>query len=310
MAARVSEVRLAGLALMGMAVLWGSTFFVIKDTLDRIPAADLLGVRFTIATLVLLVVVPKALRMSKRTLAQGVVLGVLFGAAQLTQTVGLGLTAASISGFLTGLYVVFTPLLESTVFRRRISRSVWVAVVLATLGMAFLTVAPGALSGRFGLGEALTVLCALLYAAHIVAAGRFATPDNAMSLTLMQTIVMTLMCLVFALPGGIVLPAGLNDWLVVGYLAIICGSLTLFLQIWAQARIEPTRASVIMCTEPVWAAVFAVLLGGELLRFNTVVGGAIMMAGIYLAIIAPTRRPVTDEGQRVVDSTSPSASPA
>lgn len=287
---KLTPARLAAVALLGMAMAWGTTFFMLKDLLTRLPAADLLAVRFAISLVALVVVARSALRMSRRTFVQGLVLGVLFTSAQLVQTVALGHTPASVSGFLTGLYVVFTPLLEAVIFRRRLSPTVWAAVVFATFGMAVLTIAPGALSGGFGVGEVMTVLCALLFGAHIVATGRFATPSNALSLSVVQTGVVALGCLAFALPGGIVLPASVGDWAAIGYLAVICGALVIWLQMWAQARIEPTRAAVIMSTEPVWAAVFAVLLGGEAMRFNTVAGGALMMIGIYLAIVAPVRR--------------------
>lgn len=284
---RLGRDRLGPAALLIIALVWGSTFFVIKDVLTRIPAADLLGVRFLIAATVLVAVRPAALKMDATTMRQGVVMGLLFSGGQLTQTLGLGHTSAAISGFLTGLYVVMTPLIEAGALRLGLPRRIWGAVGLAGLGLAVLTMLPGALDGGIGIGEALTVACALFYAVHIVFTGRVATAANSLSLTIVQSIVLAACCGLAALPGGVVLPASTSDWLVVIYLALICSSLTMFLQTWAQARVEATRAAIIMSSEPVWAAVFAVLFGGELLTGRLVFGGLAMMVGTWLAINTP-----------------------
>lgn len=281
--------RLAPFALLGMAMLWGSTFFSIKELLTRLPAVDLLAVRFVIASAVLVLVAPRTLRMSRATLARGVVLGLLFGAAQITQTIGLGRTAASVSGFITGLYVVFTPVLGAVFFRARLAWTTWLAVAIATGGLAILSVDPSSPT-VLGSGEILTLACALLYAGHIVMLGRWSTSATSMSLTLVQSLVMMAMCVIAAAPGGIVLPSGPRDWALMGYLAVICGSVPLFLQIWAQAHVEPTRAAVIMSTEPVWAAFFAILLGGEALTGRLTIGGLGILVAMYLVIRAPLLR--------------------
>jgi drug/metabolite transporter (DMT)-like permease len=102
---------LATLALLSVTATWGSTFFLIKDLLDRVPVADFLAVRFTVAAAALFLVAPRAVaRLSPLARRRGVVLGLVYGAAQLLQTAGLGHTSASVSGFVTGMYVVMTPL--------------------------------------------------------------------------------------------------------------------------------------------------------------------------------------------------------
>jgi len=273
-----------------MAMLWGSTFFVIHDLVTRMAPTDMLAVRFAIAGLVLLLVTPRSVRMTRRTLKQGLVMGALFSTGQITQTIGLAHTSASISGFLTGLYVVATPLLGAAFLARRVPRIVWWAVALATVGLAVLSILPSQGSIRFGWGESLTLIAAVAYAGHIVAAGEFATAENSMSLTLVQTMVLIAACFATAAPGGIHLPRGEGDWLSVLYLALVCGSLTLFLQIWAQAHVEPTRAAVVMCSEPVWAATFAILFGGESLTARTLIGGAAIVSASYL-VMRPAGRP-------------------
>ena len=280
---------MAFLALLAMAAAWGSTFILIKDVVTRIPVADLLAVRFAIASLALGLIVGPRLHMSRTVLTQGALLGLLYGAAQILQTAGLAHTAASVSGFVTGLYVVLTPILAAVILRRRISRTTWIAVSLAMIGLSILS-----LRGfTIGYGELLTVIAALLYARHIVALGHFSTPQTAVSLSLVQLVVIALMCTAAALwltPGSsIQLPSNGHDWLVVLYLALVASALTMVLQSWAQAHIEPSRAAVIMAMEPVWAAAFAVAFGGESITARMVIGGLLIVSAMYL-VEQPDRR--------------------
>jgi drug/metabolite transporter (DMT)-like permease len=295
--------RLAFVAILLMTAVWGSTFFLIKDVVTRIPVADLLAVRFGVASVALLLVAGAQLRMSAETLRRGVLLGVLYGFAQILQTFGLAHTAASVSGFITGLYVVVTPLLGAAVLRVRITPRVWLAVALATVGLGVLS-----LTGfSAGYGELLTLAAAILYAVHIIAMSRLTTAATTMSITLVQTIVITLLCTLAAVPGGIQLPTSGRDWLIVVYLGVVAGALTMFLQTWAQSRIDATRAAVVMAMEPVWAAAFAVALGGELVTVRIVVGGVAILAAMYLVELAPPSRslvahpdpvPAPDDGPR------------
>jgi drug/metabolite transporter (DMT)-like permease len=276
---------LAFVALVAMTAAWGSTFFLIKDILTRLPVADLLAVRFALATLVLAAVAGR-LRMSATTVRKGVALGLLYGAAQLLQTYGLSSTSASVSGFITGLYVVATPLLSAAILRTRISGTTWLAVGLATLGLGVLS-----LNGfSVGYGELITLVSAVVYAGHIVALGRLTTPETALSLALVQTATITVVCVLGAAPGGVTLPSSGRDWLIVAYLAVVAGALTMVLQTWAQALIEPSRAAVIMAMEPVWAAGFAVAFGGEAVTVRMILGGAAILGAMYLVELAPRFR--------------------
>jgi drug/metabolite transporter (DMT)-like permease len=234
--------------------------------------------------------------MSSQLFACGVVLGLLYGVAQLLQTVGLAHTAASISGFLTGLYVVATPLLAALILKSKITSTAWLAAILATVGLTVLS-----LRGlSIGYGELLTCCAALIYAGHIVALGRLSEPGTAVSLSVVQLMVITAVCTVAAaLPNalsrpGIQLPSTSRDWLIVVYLAVVAGALTMVLQTWAQARVESSRAAVIMAMEPVWAAAFAVALGGESMTVRMIIGGLAIVGAMYLVERAPRRPPVTE----------------
>jgi drug/metabolite transporter (DMT)-like permease len=288
---------LAFLALLTMTAAWGSTFFMIKDVVTRIGITDLLTVRFAIATLGLALIAGRRLAMSRRTVGRGAVLGLLYGVAQILQTTGLAHTAASVSGFITGLYVVATPLLGAIILRSRIAPTTWVATGLATLGLGVLS-----LNGfAIGYGELLTLCSAVIYAGHIIALGRLSEPGTALSLSAVQMAVITVVCGVAALwPAGesgigIQLPGSAKDWLIVIYLALIAGALTMVLQTWAQARVEASRAAVIMAMEPVWAAAFAVALGGESVTLRMGVGGLAILAAMYLVELAPGRQPQPEQ---------------
>ena len=278
---------LATLALLAMIACWGSTFFLIKDLLDRVPVLDFLTVRFAIATVGLALLAPRALgRVSGPRRRQAVALGVLYGLAQILQTAGLAHTAASVSGFITGMYVVCTPLLAALLLRTRITRLTWLAVVLATAGLAVLS-----LRGlSVGYGEAITLVSAVLYALHIVGLGAWATAREAMGMTIIQLATITVLCAAVTAPDGLVLPATTTDWLAVTYMALFAGALALAGQTWAQAHLPPTRAAIIMTTEPVFAAVFAVALGGESWTTRMLLGGGLVLAAMVMAELTPRRR--------------------
>lgn len=278
---------LATLAVLGMTATWGSTFYLIKDLLDRVPVLDFLAVRFAIASVALILLAPRALgRLSATARKNAVVLGLLYGVAQILQTAGLAHTPASVSGFITGMYVVCTPLLAALILRTRITAMTWAAVALATAGLGVLT-----LEGfSIGYGEGLTFLAAVLYALHIVGLGAWAGAREAVGMTIVQLITITVVCLVATVPDGIVLPATTADWLSVVYMAVFAGALALAGQTWAQAHLPPTRAAIIMTMEPVFAAFFAVLLGGESVTTRMAVGGTMVLAAMLLVELVPRRR--------------------
>ncbi len=272
--------RLATIALLAVTAVWGSTFFLIKDLLDRVPASDFLALRFAIATVALLVIAPRAwLRLSAQTRRHAVIAGAVYGAAQMLQTVGLGYTDASVSGFITGLYVVATPVIAAGAFGIRIDRRVWGAVALATAGLAVLSLRGAAL----GYGESITFVCALLYAVHIVLLSRWTRAEDAIGMATVQMATITVIATVFAAPGGITLPDRAGDWWSVLYMAVVAGGLAMLAQTWAQAHLDAARSALVMTMEPVFAAGFAVALGSESLHARLVVGGLLVLSGMVLA---------------------------
>ena len=282
---------LATLALLAITASWGSTFFLIHDLLDRVPVLDFLAVRFAIASVVILLVSPRAVRrLSRDRLRHAIVLGALYGVAQILQTTGLAHTAASVSGFITGMYVVFTPLLAAVLLRSRIGGLTWLAVLLAITGLGVLTLGDVASGLGVGYGEALTLVSAGIYALHIVGLGAWSTPADALGMSIVQCIVIAVICTGAAAPGGIVLPQGAADWLSVGYMAVFAGAAALLGQTWAQAHLAPTRTAIIMSMEPVFAATFAVLLGGESATERMLLGGLLVLAAMLIVELVPRRK--------------------
>ena len=278
---------LATVALVGVTASWGSTFFLIKIVLEELPVLDFLAVRFAIATAALLVLFPRAVgRLSSNALRSGVVLGLLYGIAQILQTAGLAHTPASVSGFITGMYVICTPLLAAPLLKQSIGALTWCAVLLSLGGLAVLS-----LEGlSVGYGEALTLVAAVLYALHIVGLGAWSKPADAIGLTIVQLGVITAVCLVASAPDGITLPGSASAWWSVIYMAVVAAALALALQTWAQAHLPPTRAAIIMTMEPVFAAGFAVSLGGEEATVRMLVGGTMVLTAMLLVELAPRRK--------------------
>jgi drug/metabolite transporter (DMT)-like permease len=283
-------------ALLAVTACWGSTFFLIHDLLERVPTLDFLALRFAIASLTLVVLAPRALsRLTRESRRQAVVLGCLYGGAQILQTAGLAETPASVSGFITGMYVVATPVFAALILRSRIGGTTWAAVAVAMVGLAVLTL--GGLS--VGYGEALIFVAALIYALHIVGLGAWSQPQQALGMSIVQLIVITVICTVCTAPDGIVVPDRLDDWLSILYMAVFAGAAAMIGQTWAQAHLPPTRAAIIMSMEPVFAALFAVLLGGESMTARMVLGGLLVLTAMLMAELGP-RTKVEAEVQHLV----------
>ena len=278
--------------LVTLTAIWGSTFFLIRDLVRQIAPTDFLAVRFTIAAVAMVAVFWRPmLALNKRELTIGAGLGFLYAFAQILQTVGLAHTEASRSGFITGTYVVLTPVLTAILLRERIPRSTWVAVLTATAGLATLS-----LNGfGFGFGETVTLIAAAIYALHIVGLGRYSSAASAAGLSTVQMVVIAVVSLVAAAPGGIDLPKGGGAWASVLYMALIAGAVAIWAQTWAQSHLSATRAAIVMTLEPVFAAGFAVALGGESLTIRILLGGALVLAAMYTVELAGRRADATAE---------------
>ena len=287
---------LALIALVGITAVWGSTFIVVQNAVMRMPVMDFLAVRFTIATLVMIALQPKCLRgLTRNELKHGGILGIALGSGYILQTYGLLSASAAVSGFITGMFVVLTPVLAWALLRQRINRNTWLAVGLALVGLAFLS-----LHGwSVGLGELLTFGCAIFFALHIIGLGQWSAQHDTYKLTVIQIGVVALISLTAAVPGGITLVADTQVWIAIGVTAILATALAFLVQTWAQALVSPTRAAVVMTMEPVFAGVFAVAFGNNQLTLRIIIGAACVLGAMFLIQLKPLRQSQKDLSTRV-----------
>jgi len=270
--------------LLAVTVVWGSTFVIVQDVVRTVPVLDFLGLRFGIATVLMLLVRPRTVFALPRVqVKRGIGLGLVLGGGYVLQTVGLKYASATVAGFITGLFVVFTPIVAYVLLRTRIERAAWVGVVLATFGLALLSLNGWAL----GLGETLTLGCAFLYAIHIVGLGQWSTRQDAYGLAVVQLGTVSIVCTMLGATNGFVLPAKASTWVAVVFLAVFATAVAFFVQTWAQAHLSATRTAVVMTMEPVFATLFAVLFAGEQLTTRIAIGAACVLAAMYLVELGP-----------------------
>ena len=279
------------LALLAVTAIWGSTFIVVKDAIERMPVTDFLTWRFALAALVMLVLRPRAVTgLGARGRRIGVLLGVALGTGYLLQTIGLQTTSALVSGFLTGMFVVFTPLCAAVLLRERLGRTVWIAVALATGGLALLSLKGFSVQG----GELLTLGCALAFALHIVGLGRWASSFDAYGLAVVQLLTTAALCAAVAGPGGLARPPDGGVWAALLLTAIAATAVAFVVQTWAQAHLPATKAAVVMSMEPVFSGLCAVGIAHEALTPRMFLGALMVLGAMLLTEIGPSRAPATD----------------
>ena len=274
--------RLAPLALISLAAAWGLAFVIMKDSIERQSVNSFLFTRFGIASLVLLALRPMVLRLiTKDLFFKAFIAGLLLGAGFILQTEGLARTTAAITGFITGLYVVATPLISALFLKKKITLFTWGCVALATIGLALLSLR----GWSMGFGEFLVLLCALAFAGHIVALGQWSAGRDVYAMTIVQLFAVTVLTGTFALIEGYEAPPDNQVWAVVFFTAIVATAFGFIIQTWAQAHIESTKVAVILTLEVVFAAFFAITIGRERMTLQVILGGIILLTAMYLIVI-------------------------
>ena len=271
--------RLAAFALLGVTASWGVAFVWMKDAISQQPFMDFLAVRFTIAAVIMVVARPKTLlKIKGPLLLRGSLLGVILGLAYIAQTIGLEQSTAAITGFFTGLYVVLTPLLSFVILKQKLSGKVLAGVVLATAGLALISADGLTLAN----GIIPLIICALLYALHIVGLGAWSRDLDTYALTVMQMLGVAVVCWIAALPDGFTPPPNPNVWGAVLFCAVFATALAFFIQTWAQSIMDASRVAIILTSEVVFAAGFAYAIGQEPVRMQTVIGGLVMIVAMLI----------------------------
>ena len=274
------------LALLAVTAVWGSTFVVVKDAVERMPVTDFLTWRFALAAVAMLLLRPRSVAaLGPAGRRAGLLLGVALGLGYLLQTLGLQTTSAAVSGFITGMFVVLTPLGAAVLLRQAPSLLSWVAVAVATVGLGLLSLRGFSVGG----GELLTLGCAAAFALHIVGLGRWASSYDAFGLAVVQLLAVAALCGLVAVPGGLVVPPDAGVWGALALTALAATALAFVVQTWAQAHLPPTRAAVVMTMEPVFGGLFAVGLAGERLGVRTAAGAALVLLAMVLTEVGPRR---------------------
>ncbi len=272
----------AELLLLATTLVWGSTFVIVKGSLDDASPLFFITLRFLFASAILFLIFHKKIRsMTTSAMKSGIVLGVLLYIGFAVQTVGLQYTTASKSAFFTGMLVVFTPIALFIVEKRLPMLGNIIGVILSALGLFLLTSPEGS---AFNIGDALTLLCAILFGFYIVYLDVVSQRDDRDVLTFMQLFVCAVLGIISVLLFEDV-RFSFNSDLISSllYLTIFATILTTWIQNRFQGDTTPTRAAVIFTLEPVIAATFAYYVRAEVLGTVGLVGAGIIIIGLLIS---------------------------
>ena len=278
--------------LTAVAAIWGSAFLSMKGTLERLDVNSFLAWRFAIATLVLIAIRPSVVKKIDLAFAKkGALLGIFLGSGYIFQSFGLTLTTVSNTGFITGLYVVLTPVVAAIFLRKNITLVEWFAVFVATAGLALLS-----FNGfHFGLGEFLVLMSALLFAMHIVGLGEWSKGLDTYALTVLQLGTCAVVTFVASLKSGFRAPPDSGVWFSIIYTALFATALAFIVQTWAQSFIAPSSVAVILAMEVVFAAGFGIWFLDEPVTLRIALGGLLVIASMYLIILLDQRKTKVEE---------------
>jgi drug/metabolite transporter (DMT)-like permease len=278
----ISQSLLADLSLLLVTAIWGTTFVIVKQALEVFPPFTYIAIRFTLATLTLLLVMGPRLRRLRWAEARGgVLVGIFMFAGFALQTFGLQVTTASTAAFITGLNVVIVPIVALVWLRHRATAGALVGVAVATVGLGALS-----LNADFSLafGDMLVVFCAVAFALQIVGVARFSKHTDALTFTFVQLATVMGFSWIGAFANE--RPAFVWDPAVVGallFISVVATALVFCIQNAAQRHTSPTHTALIFTMEPVFAAFFAYIWLAEQLTTRAAVGGFLIIAGMLVA---------------------------
>ena len=283
--------RLLGeVALICMAAVWGLTFVMVQNAVALLPTMAFLGYRFAPAALLVALLFHRRLRtLSAAGWRAGALMGAFLTAGYILQTLGLEQTTASSAGFITGLFVVLTPLLGALFLRDRVPAIAWAAAGASAAGLYLLSGG----SGDFNLrGDGLVLLCAVAFAAHILVTARAVRSHDVGALLAVQLGVCGLACLAIAAPAGeLEAPAGWTVWSALIVTSLVASALGFFVQTYAQQHAPPARTALILASEPAFAGLFGWLLADERLSAVSLAGAGLILVAIVAVELVPRMRP-------------------
>ena len=276
------KIRLAPWALLSVSAAWGMAFVVMKDAIERQSVNNFLFTRFTLAVIVMVALKPQVLKKLDRDLIiRAGSAGIFLGLGYIFQTLGLARTGAAITGFVTGLYVVFTPLLAYFFLKERLTKLIWACVFIATIGLGLLSIR----GFSVGIGEMLVLASAFFFAAHIIALGKWSSGRDVYAMTIVQLAMCALLSGLASIPQGYSAPPDYGVWAVVVFTAVICTAVAFVVQTWSQAHMTTTKVAVILTMEVVFAALFAIIFGGERLTLQATLGGLMVLTAMFMIVL-------------------------
>lgn len=294
--------RRVDLLLLLVAVVWGSSYLAAKTLTDTAGVTVILSLRFLITTLALTLIwlIWKRRRPARRETVVGVVLGFTQAAVLILETHGIAGTSATNAGLIISLVIVFTPVTESVAFRVRLPRTVFIAGVIAVVGVCLLVSGDGFATPTAG--DMLMLAAALVRSIHVTALSGL-TRDRgygALTLTLIQSAVCAFIYTLADYQGVLqaVRSFDTGEWIGVLYLGLACSVFAFLVQTWAIQQTSASRASLLMGTEPIWAVLIGLTIGQETLALLGIIGAALIITGTYLGLKAETRHRTPAAGNR------------
>jgi drug/metabolite transporter (DMT)-like permease len=271
----------ATIALILVTAVWGLTFVQVKDAVEVYPLTAFLALRYLVATAALAAPAGRRLQgLGRDGLVAGGVLGLLVALGIGLQTAGLERTTVTNAGFITGLYVLFTPLLGLALFRTPIPRVLWLAVALALLGLTLLAGVPEGSRA----GDLLVLVSTVAQALQIVMVERYANRYDAFALTFVEVATAAVGFLVIALAlGDLSVPHGRTVWAAILVTGLFAVAFAYLVQVWAQRRVSATRIAILFSLETVFAGLAGYLFAGDRIGAMGLAGCAAIFAGIVLA---------------------------
>jgi drug/metabolite transporter (DMT)-like permease len=276
------KMKIAPWALLAVSASWGMAFVVMKDAIERQSVNNFLFSRFLLAVLVMLALKPSVVKKFDRDLViTASSAGVFLGLGYIFQTLGLARTGAAITGFVTGLYVVITPLLAYFFLKEKLNKLIWGCVFLATIGLGLLSIR----GFSVGIGEMLVLASAFFFGAHIIALGKWSSGRDVYAMTVVQLAMCALLSGIASIPEGYSAPPDSGVWAVVIFTAVVCTAVAFVVQTWSQAHMTTTKVAVILTMEVVFAAVFAMIFGGERLTLQATIGGMLVLLSMFIIVL-------------------------
>lgn len=277
---------------MGLILLvtffWGVTFPLIKIALEYISPVVFLALRFSVSAIMLVPFILKSRRLLERRIARiGITAGIFLFLGYYFQTVGLEYTTAANSGIITGIYVVLLPFISYAYLKIRASKLDVVASALAFAGLFIMSASSLALkNSTVDLGDILTVICGVAYAVQIAYVSKYSGGLDSTVFTFYQILTVAVLSAVF-IPTYSTALLTLNTMVVfvIVFTALFGGVLAYFITTKALIYVEPTSAGIIFVGEPIFAAISAVIIGGEVLGPLTIVGGSVMVFAMLLTSV-------------------------